>query len=292
MKKQLYFLHIPKTAGTATTSALEPLLKERFIDLGHCTCNGVTYPWVRRAYVSSFNPKTDQKPDSLIFTIVRNPYDLLVSLYTYGIPYTAPKHCEIFKQINFPFSSFRDFVTRICDLENYPWYAPLQQESLYFQIFDKDGFAVPHVAIKQECLLDGISRMAKKYFDIEIDNIPKVRQTREKEQSSYLDYYDDELKDMVAKKFEGDLRAFGYACGTHDGNPMIYCDNIKYSWDNHKYDCNLPARIEDKNVKLTGKLSDIDIHQASFLNDVTLGHSATSLSRIVMQRLIQKLSSR
>ncbi|NVK20686.1 MAG: sulfotransferase family 2 domain-containing protein [Methylocystaceae bacterium] len=287
LKNNLYFVHIPKTAGTATSDVLIPLLGDRFKSLGHCICSGVIYPWVKRAYIEKFDPETVN--DGLIFTIVRNPYDLLVSLYTYGIPYTAPKHREIFNCINFPFHSFRDFIAKLCATEGFPWYAPLQQESLYFQLFGKDGKVVPHVAVKQELLLEGLQKLGKEHFDIEITEVPNVRKTREKEKVSYQDYYDEEIKEMVRKKFEGDLQAFGYGFGSHDNQALIECSDIQYSWEEKKYYSDLPDKVPDQIGALTGQYADIDIHADQFLEDVTLGYSALDLSKIVINRIIKKI---
>jgi hypothetical protein len=180
----LFFVHVPKTAGSyLMNKALRhelgikvfnehnhqlrnvwfniPKRIRRFLRpymmrfnwglrffIGHPVCTkdvlnmgGFPLAWVSSCYNSPFFRS------SLVFSVVRNPFDLLVSMYTYGFPYWRKTHNSknsYFAKHGFPFQSFRDFVKAYCN-EKYPWIVKYQQNFLFFQLFDDEGKCCPQL---------------------------------------------------------------------------------------------------------------------------------------------------
>lgn len=104
--KLLYFIHVPKTAGTFVTRYLERELGERFVREGHTIPAVCFRPWMERFGPAHFSGVPRDR--CTVFSVVRNPFDLLVSMYTFGFPYWAPRYAPMCAQLDWPFTSFRD----------------------------------------------------------------------------------------------------------------------------------------------------------------------------------------
>jgi hypothetical protein len=202
-----------------------------------------------------------RREECTVFTIVRNPFDLLVSMYTFGFPYWPPRYASQRGQIEWPFRSFRDFVYKLCKWDDYPWICPAQKKSLFFQLFDDEGNALPDHVIRQESLSQGLTRL------LEIIGTPaevperRVNVSRQAEAVRYQDFYDDELKQLVERHFGGDLSVFGYAFEGHDGRALLALDGVRYDHAAGCYrDMAAPYPCSKSTMPLTGALADIDMH--------------------------------
>ena len=201
----VYFIHVPRTAGTFLTRFLTEKLGDRFVREGHTVPPGVLRPWTER-----FGPehyRTVKKEDCLTISVVRNPFDLLVSMYVWGFPYWPPKNFAGAGQINWPFVSFRDYVRKLTDRDGYPWIVPEQKASLFFQLYDADGRLIPDQILRQEHLVDDVRRLGEILGERWTVPNEKINQTST---PPTAEFYDDELVDRVSTSFDGDLRAFGY----------------------------------------------------------------------------------
>lgn len=222
--KKLFFVHIPRTGGSG--------LKDRYLTheagkrfnftRGHrCALDkpqrykyrGMLDYW--RSYLSM---PAYKDPDAVSFAIVRNPYDMLVSLYHYKFPMCNGEwdSGEV-DAAQYPYQDFKSFVLDFChpDLD---WKAqpdsPLQR-NLFFQLFKSDGAcAVDWVlfyeryedAVRWICSLAGIEPRFEEY---RYNTSGKERLSYGREQG-YKQYYDDEMIELVKRGCVGELEMFGY----------------------------------------------------------------------------------
>ena len=118
--EKVVFVHIPKTAGSLSMAVLENALGTRFVYAGHCVCSSRIYSWYDMAWSERLDDVLADKQGALIFTVLRNPYDPLVSMYAYGIPYWPQQFSSPARRTHWPFNSFREFVYALCKWQDYP----------------------------------------------------------------------------------------------------------------------------------------------------------------------------
>jgi len=193
------FIHIPKTAGTSIESLFVPNAGKRDVPFKHTTFNKL----------HKMSP--DMCRDYFTFTFTRNPYSLLVSTYNWS---KNPKNIgQRNKSRWFSKHTFKEFILslnsppgRLSCRTPVSWIVP---DSQYSYIQSSDG------AIN----LDYIGKVERlqQDFDIICDKIKINRQqlphVNETNQKHYSEYYDDETRRIVAKKYAKDIELFGYKFG-------------------------------------------------------------------------------
>jgi hypothetical protein len=95
---------------------------------------------------------------------------------------------------------------------------------MVFQLFDKDDNLIPKYVIYKERINEGL----KAYFDHEVTS--KKKDSKEFQNYDYRKMYDDELIELINKKFEPELKLFNY---DFDGPKD---DNVGFVDLRHKYD--------------------------------------------------------
>jgi hypothetical protein len=223
----LYFLHLPKTSGSALSG-------RRLEKLGHA----FSIPHVYRipATLGGFDGfKTDTfqqyhfpNPNSLRFTIIRNPYDLLCSYYFHGMELRKDGRFSHsgWAAVNYThnFKTFREFVYGYCNSE-IKWHIPLLKQFLFSQLFDAEGRCNVDFIIKYEYFDDAARELQK--IGIPLGRIRFNVSHRKKEK--YYAYYDEELIPLVAKKCARELEAFGYNFNNSlNSAPFIVPKNLRY----------------------------------------------------------------
>jgi hypothetical protein len=217
-RKKFIFIHITKTAGTSVTSVLEPyadppILSGKFIRnslhiLSKYT--GVNFYRYTGNYILPLhvngNELKKRFPDLdfhqfYCFSFVRNPWDRLVSTYTFlRLPrknITSPKVYKKMSKLSFP-----KYVEYTC-LESKP---STQYEQM---LFDEDG----------KLRMDYIGKMENFSHDfkciLESLNIKQtiVPHTNTTKHAKYVDYYDDYTRKLVSNAFALDIEAFQYRFG-------------------------------------------------------------------------------
>lgn len=250
----VYFIHVPRTAGTYITRFLFKQLGEKFVREGHTVPPHALHPWTERFGPTHFE-KVDKK-DCLTFSVLRNPFDLLVSMYLFGFPYWSPRTVAGRQQIVWPFSSFRDYVTKLCTWDDYPWICPEQKKSLFFQLFDANGDCLADTILRYELLQEGLqalgAQLGHKWH-------PPAGRFQATKPHNYRDFYDEELIRLVETRFAADLETFGYGFDRHDGQAVIdgtrcHLAQVKSSGDGMLAVEVLPTR------QLTGPLADKNFH--------------------------------
>ena len=182
------FIHVPKCAGVSINRALFGCLGG-----GHRTLND---------YLLIFEPKA--VIDYFKFTIVRNPWDRLVSAYFFlkggGLNendrnWYNRELCE--------FSSFDDFVKGWLNKENiWKWYHFMPQ---YHFILDRQRRVSLDFVGFIENIKDDFMFIAKR-----IGATSSLPQSNEGSHGSYMTYYTTELCDIVADVYEEDIKLLGY----------------------------------------------------------------------------------
>ncbi len=201
---QFLFIHIPKTAGTSIRVSLSPyafhpetLLENRVLSSVGINVNHIG-PWKRKRFRPHCTALTVQRNlpadvfDNLFkFVFVRNPWDLLVSLYNF-IP-SRPKHRYSKYVASLSFSDFVNEWTQRPEILQSRWIQDHRQEL----IVDYVGFFenIPH-DFEVVCTRIGV-------------DAPLPRNNRSVH-ADYRDLYSDRLKDLVATRLARDIDFLGY----------------------------------------------------------------------------------
>lgn len=167
------------------------------------------------------------------FTIVRNPYNMLVSYFTFGWPYS--KNVRPYTDRKFInrdiFQSFDYFIKSYCD-PDFNWIIKDNQKFLYFPIFDKEGDCRCPVVFRLEDIDFCMEQLGKNFnFVFRAPTPAKSSRADDKSRNSWKSYYSNELYDLVSKKFERECNAFGYdfdGIKPGDKRKIIDSSNIKY----------------------------------------------------------------
>ena len=212
-KKNFIFIHIYKTGGTTVTKPLLPHARfvEKFStfwstryfislinkvfnlgDYGNRWINGV-HKHAKATEIRDYLGKNTYKK-YFKFSIVRNPYDLQVSLYHYIKQTKGHRDYEIANEL-----SFKQFVYREMDNN-----APIQYD---FLSNEDDELIVDYIG-KTEKLQKSFDEICGK---IDIRPIDLGRKNKSNRDSNYMKYYDEELKKDVYNYFKKDFEAFNYS---------------------------------------------------------------------------------
>ncbi len=255
----LFFIHVPKTAGTYLTRvalrrvlAVLPAPRRRRLarlarvlrfgpaapprgtvyTCAHAVCAAKTLgiaPY-HRAWTQTCAGYPELR-SSLVFAVVRNPFDLLLSMYRYGFPYRRPrpdKPKAALDAIGFPFTSFADFVRAYCD-RDYPWMIAPHHRFLFFQLFDDEGRCVPHVLLRTERLDEGLGRILRLFGVEPVVSSDRVNPSAPPGEPDYRSFYTDELRRLVEEKCRRELQAFGYSFVGPDERVMIDPRHVRYN---------------------------------------------------------------
>jgi hypothetical protein len=263
---RFYFMHLPKSAGTRLTAKNSPGSHDEqamlpngkiFKKLNHAFC----IPEVKRELFNyddyaafkekgylfhyAFDIPYFSNKDTLKFSIIRNPFDMLCSYYHH---YYAQDHngwggCN---QLH-DFNSFEDFIRGYCSSEisgfnsltkNHfsGWHMPIMQNFLYAQMFDGAGKCHVDFLIRYENMVEGLKKMNERFgltfdhdkYDTVFDN--SWRSNQSKKNKNYKEYYTPELIELIEEKCSRELSLFGYNFnGPLDSNTFLDPSEIKYN---------------------------------------------------------------
>jgi len=142
-------------------------------------------------------------PDYFKFGIVRNPWDRMVSNWSMFCRARLPGREEKIQRLfGKPAADigFDEFIRGSVHIHNHHW-----QPFVELFPWDGDTLQIDFVA-RLESLNDDWKELNRRLgiqLDLGVDNRTAHRHYRE--------YYDDELRDIVATSFKDDIRVFGYA---------------------------------------------------------------------------------
>lgn len=193
-KHNLILVHIPKNAGTSIEETLE--MNELS---GH-------HKWYNYKY------KVPEKWENYYkFSVVRNPFDRVVSNYVYARKEVSywhnalnPDKSRYGKHRDYDTlknKSFREAVHMIGDLEHQGW------RDQYTYISDGEEIFVDRV-LKMENLTDGFNQMLSDLGVVGYD-LKHINSSRD--ENNYKSYYDRETREIVTEYYETDLELFDYS---------------------------------------------------------------------------------
>ena len=189
-KEQFVFIHIPKCGGNSITS-------DHFRNFSHD---------LRNENFKYFKDSYERSLSKFSFTFVRNPWDRLVSSYEYlknggNCTLDAEDYLNLF-------SKYKNFKEMVLNWEEV-FFDQIHFKSQSDWICDNDGNIIVDFVGKFENL--------QQDFDIVCDRmqIPrkKLPHTNKTNHKHYTEYYDDEIREIVAKKYARDIEYFGYKFG-------------------------------------------------------------------------------
>ena len=230
-------IQIPRTGSTYANQALH---WAGVIDLGHHTNPMLGHDHCCEGELRFINGSAQDKPgfkDSFRFSIIRNPYSHLVSLYEYEKKTNKHNrffHCDVSKV------TFKEFLKMSVDDTSgmFDWCAiRIMQNFLTAQTFDEDGNSQIHALVRHEFLDDGLEAILSS-VNIELPGLYEqgfsLKGMRVNDSTphsdSYLRYYDDEMIEMVQKGWGRELEIYGYDLnGPTDNYCILNPQIVNYS---------------------------------------------------------------
>ena len=156
-------------------------------------------------YAPKYSPETQ-----FIFSIVRNPYEMLYLLYKNKFGKIGDHPLSI-KYIN----TFEEFIVKYCD-NTWPYPGgfpcPYLKKSLYAQLYDNENKPIVHMIIIYEHLSKGLQFLQEMIPSMNISN-----SLNNYEKSDYELHYTEHMKQLVQVKCAKELERFDYSFEGHHG---------------------------------------------------------------------------
>ena len=194
------FVHVPKTGGTSIERTIQKY--------GTCLQGKRNFDSIYYKHITANSLKIllgDEFDTYFKFTVVRNPWDWIVSNYEYnrGVhrPYSisdsdSDKQKD-FSSLNLENMSFDVWLD---------WWVETFHPSQIQLLVDCDGKLLTDKVIKFESLQEDFNMVCKK-INIKPSKLPhKIKSNRR----PYEEYYNSESKALVQRAFSADIEAFDY----------------------------------------------------------------------------------
>jgi chondroitin 4-sulfotransferase 11 len=183
---QSIFIHVPKCAGTSVGNALYPNAA-----VGHKTAS-----WYQARFPQQYN-------DYFTYAFTRNPWDRVVSAWSFLKGCTGSKHDGKWADYFNTFDSFEHFVFDWLYPENITRQIHFAPQHLY--ICDNLGGVSLDFIGKLENINDDFRHIAK---TIGINAEMQVK--NRSRDDDFRSYYNDKTAEHVANVYQRDIRLFGY----------------------------------------------------------------------------------
>lgn len=237
-----FFIHIPKTAGNSVRSILrnENLLtnpgfekRERVHHFGAKKASRILNSHL--SFTTDSFPCYLSLPEyqnaDISFTVIRNPYDLLVSYYAHYVDNSIKKNWIDHGWANVNghhnFNSFEQFIQFYCSQPPAKWHVPELSSNLFGQIFDDNKNLKVDYAIYLENLNEGLQELIEILTGKHIQlNIPRLNTSGNRKGKKYQSFYDDRLIKLVSEKCHWELKKFNYAFEKDTSNTLVKLSEI------------------------------------------------------------------
>lgn len=234
---RLFFIHVPKTAGTAVKWRLEKNGIETYhtgdphpfpvMRVGHLT----TPIWARvnrqdiKLRVEQSYPIYQGRWEKMLkFSLTRNPFSWLTSWYLHGTPETE----DGWGNVNYIYGirSFAEFVEKFC-CDKIAWNHAVNSQywnrSMYAQWFDRECDSTINFAIRSEHVHYGLDKLLSAAGLSNMDKPPRANGNySHRKTKDYKEYYDSASKEIVEKYFARELEIFGYNFDGPTDDRVIY----------------------------------------------------------------------
>ena len=214
------FVHIPKTGGTSIENMIWPTKDQRspenlwggLIDgFRNKYQTGALQHLMARQILTEVGPETFQA--YFKFAIVRNPWDRLISQFTYLT--TRPDLCQYLGMNSG--DSLRTYLQLIATKKHVQW-----KQQVAF-VSDGEGRSlVDYIGRFEE--FEASVRQIMDRIGLPITTIPHEKQSQ---RGPYQDYYDSETRDMVAMMYAADIEAFGYSFEDSPSPRPVESDSVE-----------------------------------------------------------------
>ena len=175
------FIHIPKTGGTSIAKALD------------ITRNHKLGKELKKEYNSYWN-------DYTTFSVVRNPWDRMVSLYFYYKKNNEIINLHIKNDIP---STFSNFIHEFNEKRR-RWYTTFYQHQANWVYDDEENLLVDYV-----CRFENLNKDVGEIFN-KIGINKTLSHERKSVHEHYKTYYNEETIEIVRNLFEKDIILFDY----------------------------------------------------------------------------------
>jgi len=189
-EKNLIFLHIPRTAGT---SIADWLLSNKG--------NSHYAQWETHPKLSTV---LENRIPCTSFTVVRNPWDRMISLYFYMRNISINKNSNWIKMNNITHNTIPSFEEWVCNIDD-----RLMPEEYWFKESTPQVDWIDReidIIIRYENLKEDFIKIQQE-FKTAIE-LPYLNSSG---RSDYADYYNDSTKKLVGKIFEADIDEWKYS---------------------------------------------------------------------------------
>jgi hypothetical protein len=195
LQKHFLFVHIPKTAGNSIQSALRDYSEDQLVALRKEQDGierfGLRNPKYKIKKHSTLHEYRDALGDKQFgslykFTCVRNPWDRMVSYY-----FTPTQRPESFDR-----KKFRRIISEAVSIADY----------LRLDRDEEDPFANVDYVMRFENLAEDFRAVCGS-LRISPATLPRYNRSN---REHYSKYYDDELRELVTKRFALEIERFGY----------------------------------------------------------------------------------
>lgn len=218
----LIFIAIPKTSGQALTKSLSQ--NKHVFNFGHSTC--LSPEFISRHCKYKWDSHLLTIPnlvftDSIKFTIIRNPFDWLVS---YFVSRWGDFDNGVLEKL--PKRTVQDLIRMYCTSIG-DWHVPLLQKFIYSQLFDDNGVCMCDYAIIYDRREEGIQELCDKFNLI----YRPVRVNHTLNKKAYKKYYTPELIAMVYEKCVRELNMFNFDFNGYNGSrALLHIKDIHINW--------------------------------------------------------------
>lgn len=214
---KIYFVHVPKTAGSFIKDCYgryENFYPNTRNDREHkfpikAKRLGSTCEAFRRQkdidHFPSYQEDINYTTADFKFSVIRNPFDWLVSYYHHSSRYDNG-----WGNVNeaMGFKTFREFIISFATMPSENWHVPFLSSTPFGQILYKDRLMVDKY-FKQENLFE-LHDYFLNNFDIRNSTNSRVNMSVKRKSKDYKNYYDQEMVDLIYKKMDRELKYFKY----------------------------------------------------------------------------------
>jgi|TARA_R110001583_G_scaffold5598_25_gene30195 hypothetical protein len=259
LKDSIFHLHIPKTGGSFLTKVLNSS-NIKFYSPSHRKCN---------PDINLYPDPTDAIPrtgifqdqpgfsESLRISIIRNPFEWLVSYYFHSHRINFPESTDFLDNslgvggIRTIYSSFDTFVEAYCNEEMYWPKGMAEFRRFYpFQIFDSTGECQAHFILKNSmqndklttslrtsiiCLMSAFGYSPHGFPTNIAELLNKKINVSDDKNHDYRSYYSDYQIKKLNKKWKDILEVFEYNFAGSTGEKLIIDgEKLRYSFKENR----------------------------------------------------------